>query len=203
MNLKTTTNQYNTQQLPAGFALNDNNIEFVGNRENSSVIWLQNGTAHAFENLPSKIFKLLKDDLYECEDAVKEIKRFFKQKNIPVTLSNMVELYTYLMYGDLDNTPDVINGVLQPSENFRASANCISLAFKKKTIQINGYILNKRQLTILDGIVAGLPDKAIAHNLGITQPTLDFHKNKLFKGINVSCKIDAAVTAIRTNVTPV
>ena len=112
----------------------------------------------------------------------------------------MVHLYTYYMYGDLDNTPDVINGVPQPSENFRDTKDCISLDFKNKNIDFEGQLLTKRDIFIIDKISEGIVDKAIADELNISMSTLDFHKKQLFSKLKASSKPQAVSQAFKTHI---
>ena len=198
MKNKFTKNLPTSQSLPSGVALNDHNIEFVGVKPTKSVIWLQCGNSHSFDNLPTTIYIALRDLLSTDIAAVK-----YLSDNYPEHLDNLprlVELYTYYMYGDLDYTPDVIDGVLQPCENFRDTSDCPSLNFTNKYIDIDGVHLSKRDLVIIDDCIAGLPDKMIAHKLNIAHSTFDFHKRNLLKKIGADSKTDLIVKSFNNKV---
>ncbi|CAM1357633.1 helix-turn-helix transcriptional regulator [Tenacibaculum halocynthiae] len=182
INKNETTNFNFTPQI-AGVMPNDNNIEFVGVRKTKQVLWIQNGSTRYFNDLPIKVFTLLKTAFFNDIIAVNFL------KSITANLKRQVELYTYYMYGELDSTPDVKDGVLAPSENFRDSKNCPSLLWNSKNINIGNHVLTPRQLIIIDLIGENLPDKAIAAALSISQKTFDFHKKNLFTALGVDSKM--------------
>jgi DNA-binding CsgD family transcriptional regulator len=188
-----------SQDLPAGVLPTDQNIEFVGVSGSKTVLWMQHGHTKTWKALPKPIYKKLKALFFTDHEAVKFLSNNYKAE--AHNLNRLVELYTYYMYGDLDHTPDVIDGTLQPSENFRESKNCPSLQFSNKFININGAHLSQRDLKILDDIIEGLPDKAIAHKLGICIGTFDFHKKNLFKKLGVDNKVSLAVISLKHHIT--
>lgn len=198
MNYKSTTYKPSAQALAAGLALTDNNIEFVGCRDTKTVIWMQNGHAHNFKDIPGELFGKLRDAFKSDAEAVKVLKIFF-----PTIYdeTRLVELYTYYVYGDLDTHADVIDGKLQPSENFREKDDCISLAFNSKNISYLGIPLKDRQIKMVDAWSKGVPDKTIASDiLDIAQTTYDFHKSKLFKLFDVSSKPEAVSVAYKHHI---
>lgn len=198
MNNKSNTLNPVKQLIPAGVAPNDHNIEFVGVSETMTVIWLRCGNNHAFKNLPNQIYNALEELFLSDTQAVAYITQTYPEHadNLP----RMVEIYTVYIYGQCDTTPDVIDGKLQPCENFRETADCPSMNFSNKYFDINGVKLNQRDLQIIDDMVAGLPDKAIAHKLGISQSTFDFHKRNLFKKTHSQSKVDLVVAALNNQV---
>ena len=120
---KSTNIPLHVQQLPAGVAPNDHNIEFVGCRDNKTVIWLQRGHSNSFNNLPQNIYSALEELFLTDQSAFKVIINLFPKESH--NIRRLVEIYTYYMYGDLDKTPDVIDGCLQDSENYRHSKYCL------------------------------------------------------------------------------
>lgn len=186
------------EQFPAGVALNDHNIEFVANKQTMSCIWLQNGHAKVFSILPKEIYNKLKKQYLSDVPAQKYINTHYKSSLHDI--KRQIEIYTCYLFGDLDNQPDVIDGELQPSENFRNSIDCPSLNFTYKNITIDGVELTRRDISILDAFSLGMPDKQIADALKIAQSTFDFHKRNLFKRIGVTHKTDAIVKAFKNNV---
>lgn len=188
-NSKITTISKNRQI--AGVMPHDSNIEFVGVRKKKQVLWLQNGNNHYFSDLPFQYFKLLR------EAYLKDKKACLFLSNITDNLNRQIELYTYYMYGELDCTPDIENGNLSASENFRDTANCPSLLWNSKNINIHDHILTPRQLVIIDLIGNDLPDKAIASSLEISIKTLDYHKRVLFEAVGVQTKTALLKLAIQ------
>ena len=183
-----------SQQLPAGVLANDHNIEFAGVKDSQTVIWLQRGNVHAFCDMPSDLYQKLKDKYLNDAPAVAYLSQF------NFNIRRQVELFTYYMYGALDGTPDVINGELQPSENFRDTLDCVSLKWNSKTIDYKGVELKPKQIKILDFISEDLPDKAIAAELNISMKTLDYHKKALYTLLGVSNKTAAVLTAVKANI---
>ncbi|WP_299012030.1 LuxR C-terminal-related transcriptional regulator [uncultured Polaribacter sp.] len=175
----------------AGLMPYDSNIEFVGIRKTKQVLWLQNGSNHYFSDLPVEHYNLLKTSYLKDHKA----RRFLEA--VSDHLPRQVELYTYYMYGEVDSTPDISNGKLAPSENFRDTRNCPSLLWNSKNINIGNHILTPRQLVIVDLIGNNLPDKAIASVLGVSHKTLDFHKSNLFKAVGVSTKMELLKLSIQ------
>ena len=175
----------------AGVMPNDSNIEFIGIRKTKQVLWMQNGSNHYFCDLPIEHYTLLKNAYLKDHKAV----RFLS--GVTDHINQQVELYTYYMYGEVDSTPDISNGKLAPSENFRDTRNCPSLLWNSKNINIGSHILTPRQLLIIDLMHKGLTDKQIAVALGIAHKTIDNHKQKLFKALNVPSKYDVLILAFQ------
>lgn len=178
----------------AGVMPNDSNIEFIGIRETKTVLWLQNGCSRYFQDLPEAHYLLLK----EAYEADKIAVGFLSQ--IAASEKRQVELFTYYMYGSIDNKPDIANLILSVSENFRDSQSCPSLKWESKRITIGDFELNARQLFIIDAISDDQPDKVIADMLGISQTTLDFHKKNLFEATGVHTKTALLKKAIQNKI---
>ncbi|TXE18589.1 helix-turn-helix transcriptional regulator [Psychroserpens burtonensis] len=198
MKHKNTTNALHQQQFPAGLAANDHNIEFVGNTQDKTIIWIRCGHSNPFKTLPNNIYQALEELLLTDHEAIKFLTTNYE--SIAHDMFRIVELYTYYMYGQLDNKPDVVNGLLQAPENFRESENCPSLKFENTFIDINGVHLSTRDLNIIDNMIKGFPDKLIAYNLGIAQSTFDFHKRNLFKRLHINSKLELVVESFKNKV---
>ncbi|MBS9773835.1 MAG: response regulator transcription factor [Tenacibaculum sp.] len=183
------------EQIVAGILQSDSNIEFVGVKKNKikRVIWVKNGSSHYFTDLPSKYFELLKEAYLQDDNAMAFL------KNITSDFYRQVELYTYYVYGDLDTTPDIINGRLNNPENFRDKQNCPSLAWNKE-ITINGNALTPREIVISDMFGKDMPDKAIASTLGICISHFDVIKRRLYKKAGVNTKTAYIMKALNQNV---
>lgn len=185
--ISTNANLQNThlltnQKRVAGTLPHDCDIEFIGIPKTKEVIWFQFGNQHAFSQLPDDIFKKLAEKYHSDPVAVEDI------TGLTWDYDRQVEIYTYYVYGDADFTPDVINGVLQPSENYRHQLDCISLKWLTKNITINGEVLNNRELLICDMLLENYTDKVMADELNIALPTLDHHKRNLYKKAGVNNK---------------
>ena len=198
MQRKSTISNSTIQPLPAGIAPNDHNIEFIGCKQTLTTFWMQYGNIHAFENLHQDIY-----NKYEALYLKDLPARRIITMNHPDSVYNMrrqVELFILFNWGDLDTTPDIIDGEIQPSENFRLKEDCISLGFDTKNIDINGVPLSKRFIKMIDAWKLGKLDSVIAEELGIGITTYDFHKSKLFKILGASSKPEAVAIAFKYHV---
>ena len=176
--------QIDHPHLLAGMDMqNSRDLEFYGNRENKTVIVLQAGQAKPFKDLEPKYYALIKEALENDLGA----QEYFRGKNYPE--ERKVELYTYFMWGDLDHTPDISGGALQPSENFRDNSECPSMNFDGKHFQIDGQDLTKRDMIIIDMSARECTDFEIADRLNIAIKTLDSHKSKLLKKLGCGSKL--------------
>lgn len=176
------------RQMAAGIYPDDSNIEFVGIRKTKNVLWIQNGQTHFFKDLPKRLFEKIKKNYLSDSVAIDDLQGYG-------SIERQVELYTYYMYGDLDEHPDIENGRLAESENYRHEKNCICQNWKSKQFKIDGNTLNSRDMTILDCISDDLPDKATASILGISVSTFNWHKQNLLQKTNCTTKVALALKA--------
>ncbi|HEA19980.1 MAG TPA: helix-turn-helix transcriptional regulator [Pricia antarctica] len=181
-NLRKSPPPRNKNLRVAGTLPDDSDIEFIGIPSTKQCIWFQYGNQHSFATLPDNIFQLLADQFHSDYRAVLDIGEMTHDYD------RQIELYTYYVYGDADFSPDVIDGVLQPAENFRDHLDCISLKWLTKDITLNGSPLNNRELLICDMMLENYTDKLMAHNLGIALATFDHHKRNLYKKAEVDNK---------------
>lgn len=194
---KTTNYKPTEQQIIAGLAIKDNNIEFVAGK-NRTTLFIQNGVTHHFKEIPGFIYRKLKNAFLKDEACQKAFNTFFPNL---IDETKKVALYTYYLWGGTDTNPDVIDGELQPAENFRESEDCISLAFNSKNIHYKGIPLKSRQIKMIDAWSKGILDSVIAEDiLDIAQTTYDFHKSKLFKILEVSSKPEAVSVAYKHHI---
>lgn len=185
---------HQTAQIVAGLLPNDPNIEFFSIEKDKKVDWLQHGAVHHFEDLSDKNYKVLQK-YYLMDHGAQKYFHTEREAGNPLTFIRKVELYIYYMCGQLDGTPDLVDGILNFSENFRDIPNCPSLLFDMKFLTIDDVVLTSREIRMIDFMKEDLPDKAIACQLanrdgskGITQSTYDFHKKNLFHKVGVQTK---------------
>ena len=195
MKHKSTTQDHISQQLIAGINLkNETDIEFFGIKTGKTVQFLQAGRVHYFSELPVKAFVLLLNKMNSDKPALRYFSKF------DCSTKRKVELYTYFLYGSLDHTPDILSGMLQPSENFRDSPHCPSLAFSGKDMTIDGESLTLRELTIIDMSARECTDYEIACELNITNSTLDWHKRNLFIKTKTQTKLGVVMKAFMNHI---
>ena len=62
--------------------------------------------------------------------------------------------------------------------------------------------LTPRELDVLLAVAAGLPNKAIASDLGVSERTVKFHLNSLFEKLDVHSRTEAAMEGTRRGLIP-
>jgi len=169
----------------------ENTIEFFGIRKNMTVMFFQNGKAKKFKELPKQMFNLMAN-AYQRDTGAKT---YFATWHIPYI--RQVELFTYFNYGSLDHRPDILNGILQPCENFRHSPDCPSQTFDSKKWTINRTELTPRDIRIIDMIAKDYQDWQIANALGIAVSSYNAHKGKLFKKTKTQSRVGLLMASIR------
>lgn len=179
------TNKSNQNFAPpkiAGLFPGDNTIEFVGNRQSKTALWIQNGAIHYFNDLPLQYYQLVKEHYLNQPKAVAFISKIHKD------LKKQVNMYVYYMWGDLDSTPDIENGILSDSENFRDTRDCPSLLWDKKQLTIDNYILTPRDLVMIDLMADDYKDAVIANAIDKSHSYYDQLKRELFRVTNTQTK---------------
>ena len=202
MNGKSTLFQTPAQHLIAGLVPGSEDIEFYGIPQTKEVRWLQNGQDHAFKDLSPRHYIMLLNAYNGDGRAQQLIKgiEIIDGTVIQLSVTRQVELYTYYCFGDLDNAPDIKDGVLQPAENYRHERDCISLQFDSKEITINGIPLKPREIRMIDSFSQEDKDEIVAIELGIVRNTLNQHKKSLFLKAGVFSKIGLMVKAFEERI---
>lgn len=187
---KCITKSHTMQPLFAGLRNTREEIEFFGNPQSLTVQWLQDGIARPFDELPPKYYTILLNAMNMDKKARidLEVIRSSKGRIAVPSLKRRVELYTYYCYGALDHTADIIDGVLQPTENYRHTKDCFSLNWESKDITIHGIPLLPREIKMLDLFAQDFKDQVVAIELGIASDTLNIHKRSLYKKARVQSK---------------
>ncbi len=193
-NFNKSTNYLQLDQIVAGVMPNDSNIEFIGVKKTKQVLWLQNGSNHYFSDLPIQYLQLIKEEYLKWPNAVAFLSK------ITNSFPRQLELFTYYMFGALDTRPDIANGKLSLSENFRDTKNCPSLLWNCKNITIDGYVLDQRELLITDMFFDDVPDKTIAWSLNISESYLNDIKHKMYRNTGVQTKVAYMRKAVQQQV---
>ena len=193
-NLSKSNNFQHLEQIVAGVMPNDSNIEFLGIKKTKQVLWLQNGSNHYFADLPIQYVNLLKNEYLKHHKAIAFLSK------ITNSFPRQLELFTYYMYGALDTTPDIANGQLAPSENFRDNKDCPSLLWDCKNITIDNNILDQRELMITDMFFDDVPNKTIARLIGISESYLDEIIRKMYRKANVQTKPAYLAKAVKQQI---
>lgn len=188
---KSTTNAGNRQELTICKDQSENTIEFFGLRKNMTVMFFQKEKVKKWEELPKELF-ILMANAYQQDAGAKD---YFATWSLPYC--RQVELYTYFNYGSLDPKPDILDGILQPCENFRHSEDCPSKVFDSKKWTLNRQELNERDLVIIDMIAKDFQDWQIAAHLGIAVSSYNAYKGKLFKKTNTQSRVGLLMASFR------
>jgi DNA-binding CsgD family transcriptional regulator len=178
-------------KLPAGMLPGSEEIEIFGDRNTRKVYFLQGGRALSFDEMPEALKKKLLDMLLKDDLAMNDLQGFGYKKAL--------EEFAFCVYGTADSNPDFdLNGEPQESDNFRCNkeGGCHCMKWQSKCIDYNGKKITGRQLTIIDLLKVGLPGKAIAARLGITESTLNTHKKNLFTLFECFSNVELVAKAI-------
>lgn len=193
INIDKSTQNFNLAQI-AGLHIADKNSEFVGVTTSQEVVWVSKGQNIAWKNLPKWLYNLCQKKFLSDHVAIEQLGK------LPISQDRQIELFIYHSYGCVNSTADIIDGQLQPSENFRHTKNTASLNWTTKDMTINGVVLNERDLFIIDCYKEDLPDKMIAYQLEITESTLNFHKRNLMQKIGAQSKMGVLVEALKNDI---
>jgi DNA-binding CsgD family transcriptional regulator len=180
-------------QIPAGLLLGDKRTEIFGCRTTKKAFFVTNGqTSHFNEicgNKKAQIFEQLLSD----ETAFSDLKHLPQEEAI--------EQFAFCIYGAADHEADFCEeGELNKADNFICSNNCQCLKWKSKSITVDGNALTIREFEIVTLMASDLADKQIAHQLNITESTLNTHKHNLFEKAGVKSKSGLITKAINQKI---
>ncbi len=192
MNTKIKTNN-RFHQLPAGLMIGDLRTELFGDLKTKKVFVLHNGETKPFNQLAPHLKKLLVDQYVKDQQALKDL------DHLPT--AEALEQFAFCVYGAADATPDFSeDGISLSDDNFMCGNDCKCLKWASKNISVDGQNLTVRQIEIIKLLASDYPDKQIAHQLNITQSTLDSHKTKLFRVFDVYSKTGLITKAINQKI---
>lgn len=199
MQSKSTTNQANPQPMIAGILKSDKGIEFFGIRATKEVFWLQNGASHPFCELKGSAAAAVIEAYEEDGQAKAILNEIRDNEGKLLPYARKVELYVYYCYGEIDATPDLQDGKLSLSENFRHAWNCVSLGFERKKLRLNGHVLKAREIVMIDLFSKDTLDTVVAEELNIAVSTFDQHKREFLQKTGVITKTALMIAATQQN----
>lgn len=94
---------------------------------------------------------------------------------------------------------EAIRGVARGEKGWVSRAVAEKLSQMVQAGKETGNELTARELEVLRLVVDGKTSAEIAHRLGISGKTVEKHLEKIFKKMNVSSRVEAAVVAVREN----
>lgn len=168
-------------KLPAG--ITDKNVEFFAQGDN--VFAIMEAQMHPIQSWPEWLLQAVEEDIAKHPDALDSL----VDADIVGRLE-MIEQYVKCRYSVLDNTPDMINGQLQPTEyttcNLRGS--CPYEGRLCELLKAPHGTLTHREIAVLKLIPEGLLDKEIAERLGISPLTVGVYMRNLREKIGANNK---------------
>ncbi|WP_353158404.1 helix-turn-helix transcriptional regulator [Myroides odoratus] len=167
----------NQKRLIPGIVPGDENIEIFGDKVTRTAYFIQNGRTRVIDKLPQEIKSKLYTMLFNDEIAMKDLGGY--------KLSEALNEYALCMFGKLDHTPDIINGEIQMAEEFTCEPGCRCQHWQSKITGIDKYGLTEREKEILQYLIKGKADKAIAIKMHISTNTVVTHKTNVFRKLNV------------------
>ncbi len=170
-----------TGKLPAGIA--DKNVEFFAQGE--QVFAIMGGQMHPIQTWPDWLAQAIEDDMAKHPEAVEAL----VDADI-VGRAEMIEQYVKCRYSVLDNSPDMINGQLQPTEYTTCSlrGTCPYEGRLCDLLKAPHGTLTHREIAVLKLIPEGLLDKEIAERLGISPLTVGVYMRNLREKIGANNK---------------
>jgi len=180
--------------IPAGSMPGDQSVEIFGDRTSKEVFYFKDGQTHKFETLPQTYKTQLLKRLLSDKIAMKQLGH--------LGYTEALKRFAFCHYGSIDNIADFCkDGKLGQSDNFRCGENCTCLKWQSKNITTeDGQRITPRQLQIIDLLRKGLPDKQIAHILGICISTVDNHKTAIMHKLKAYSKVDIITKSINQNI---
>jgi DNA-binding CsgD family transcriptional regulator len=181
------------KHIPPGLAANE--LEFYWDKDEQALFALLEGQKYAFGELPKGVLNDLADKMQEDEEAM----RIFEAQG-PKPILDRLFIYCKCNFGGFSFTAVYINGLLDKEHwNCQCNGNCLlEPVTRNKAYVPNGY-LTQRELEVLRHLCRP-PYKigdAIAHDLEISENTLNRHKSRIFIKCGVSCIQELAVLATK------
>ncbi len=164
-------------------------VEFFGIEQNMTVKFIQGNKIQSWKDLSKENLELIYPYYVSDTPFHEFIEDQETQYNIQLPEDRKMELYVYFMWGALDANPDIKDGVLQLSENYRHIENCPSRKFKHKKFMLGEVELTDRDLTIIDMSAKEYKNLVIADELGIKEKSLEAYCKRFYERTGVHTKI--------------
>ena len=176
------------------------NIEFIPAGIGMSVLCLQGGGTYLFKEIAAPIFTDILNLYMKDRGAKRFIQSLRREDGMPYSKVEQVEIYVFFMWGAVDGIPDVIGGVIQPSENCITGEDCPSIHFDHKEITVDGKQINNRDIKIILMANKDLPNKAIADELNISVRTLEYHLTRLYRKVGAFTRTGLVAAAYKDQI---
>jgi DNA-binding CsgD family transcriptional regulator len=187
------TKENQIHQIPAGLLLGDKRTEIFGCKTTKKTFFITNGQTYNFKELNGSMKAQIFSELLNDDVAMDDLKHLPQEEAI--------EKYAFCNYGAADHEPDFCEkGDLKKSDNFICSSSCMCLKWKSKKITVDGQPLTRREIEIVTMMASDLADKQIADQLGISESTLNTHKQHLFEKASVQSKTGLITKAVQQKI---
>ena len=181
------------EKLPAGLA--DKSVEFYIHE--GDIFCLHGGKTYPFSDIPTHILDKVKADMMANKSALKAMNTWGIQND-----SDKLKQYIACRYGAFDQTPDMTeDGVMRPSEYVDCGrrGQCPNEGKLCSAIAVKNGFLNKKEITVLKYMGAGLLDKEIYMAMEISDNSLRYYKDRIRLKTGLLSKTSFAVLAHQLN----
>lgn len=83
-----------------------------------------------------------------------------------------------------------------------AIASLVSNRPHEQPLSLEGAVLSDREIEVLHHVAAGLPNKGIARELGISEHTVKFHVGTILGKLGAASRTEAVTLAVRSGILP-
>lgn len=183
------------QHIPPGLAANE--LEIYWDAEKQDLYAMYEGHKYGFAELPQEVTSGLTQIMLDDEEAM----RLFERLG-PELLADRLFIYAKCHFGGFSFTADLIDGTANKENwNCGCNGNCILQPISRGFAEVPNGTLTKREVEVLRALCTP-PYKigaAIAHDLGISEHTLNRHKRHVFDKCGVQSIQELAVLATKMN----
>ena len=183
------------QHIPPGLAANE--LEIYWDAQKQDLFGLCGGHKYRFVDLPSEILSGLTQQMEQDEEAMQLF-----EKLGPKLTADRLFIYCKCNFGGFSFTADLRDGQTdRECWNCGCGGNCILEPITRGKVAMANGSLTRRELEVLRALCTP-PYKigaAIAHDLGISEHTLNRHKSRVFSKCDVLSIQELAVLATKMN----
>lgn len=177
------------QLLPPG--LIDDSIELFTTPD-GVLMAIYQGKAVGFAELPETVKGFLRDEMHDNEEVMRQF------EHVGVTLEDdQVYVYAKCFYGGYNHEPDFTGSALGAHDNHNCgdACQCCLKDVVKHVLPVAFGHLTARELEVVRLVAANFCGKQTADVLGISECTVDKHKQNIFKKTGLTSNVELAVWA--------
>lgn len=164
------------RKIPPGLSANE--LEFFWDFEKEQLMALLHGSLVEFSELPPSILKRLQFFMENDEEAMEIFEKYGPQQ-----IKDRLFIYVKCKFGGFSWEPDIKEGIVK-SECWQCKCNgdCILKPITRQVLKVRQGWLTEREIDVIRVLCSnGFPiSEAAAHQLHISQSTLNKHKKSIF-----------------------